>query len=487
MIPSRPLRIATKVEPPSTSGKVPPNDLDLEAAVLGDILVRGASSLDECVAVLRPEDFYSDANANVYQACLDLAQRGSQIGLVSVGQWLKSRDRLAAVGGPAHLATLADAPAIRKVREQAAAIASLRRARLIIAECQRVAAEGYGDIGQPEEWCQQAEQAIATAANRADVNDRSVAIKDALTAAWTAISQRLEGKDDGGLTLGIPDLDRLFNRVRPGNLVLIGARSHIGKSTLGRQWAAHVAGAGPGARTKHGVLIWSGEQPADECSECMTYQLSGVSESKRYARDGFTNQDWSSLTEAVTSLGNAPIIINDRGTITPAMLAAEIRRARRQLDRTHSVKLAMVMVDYIGLMSAAGLVERNANRERELGAISGALKQLAMDERVVLVVAAQLNRKGDERKDSRPRPGDIRDSDKIFQDCDKCVFIHNPNAEERMRAKRNGEHLQLPEAEEVELIVAKARNGTLGTITAGFSPTCGRFWSTTDANWREDQ
>ena len=155
-VPIRP-REPRKVEPPPVAGRVPPHDLDAEAAVLSACLLK-RDVLDEVVPLLKAEDFYSRANELIFEACVALATVGKPIDIVAVAAWLRDREQLAEVGGSAYLANIVDAtPAVAHVVDHAKIVATKRQIRLVIAECQRISAEGYGDIGAAEEWLADAE------------------------------------------------------------------------------------------------------------------------------------------------------------------------------------------------------------------------------------------------------------------------------------------------------------------------------------------
>ena len=482
-----------KAEPPIVAGRVPPHDLDAEAAVLSACLLK-RDVLDEVVPLLKAEDFYSRANELIFEACVALATVGKPIDIVAVAAWLRDREQLAEVGGSAYLANIVDAtPAVAHVVDHAKIVATKRQIRLVIAECQRISAEGYGDIGAAEEWLADAEGTVSrvTARTRAvDANEHAGPI---LKRAWAAVMAQIEGKSPPGLSTGNAQLDRLLNYMRPGNVMIIAARSHIGKSALARQIAAHVAGIGTNV-PEGGVLLWSGEQEREEVATCMTFQAARLAESKAREKHRLTPSDWRALTTTASDFGAAPMWIVDQPAITPLRLRIEIRDAKRKAEKLQAEaeraarergevvrgdrRLKLAVVDYVQLMSAAGLVAKSANRENEVSAISRKLKEIAGAEKVALIVLAQLNKNGDKRskEDAAPQPSDLRESDALYQDADKAVFIHNPHAIERMRALRDGERQEDPEAEIVRLIVSKARGGgTTGAVRSVFFPTCGRF------------
>lgn len=474
-----PGRIVRRVlEPPSIAGKVPPHDLEAEAAVLSALLLDGRK-LDEIATFLKAEDFYSEANANTFDAIVSLGQAGEEIDTVQVASWLAHRGRLASIGGAAYLAHVVDAtPKIGHVRKHAERVLETKALREIAALMHTKLGELYGDHGDPRAWMSSLIGEVERTVRTPDNADRVEHISAPLARAWTAVNERLQnGRGFTGLSTGLSDLDRLLGGLRPGDYMTIGARAHVGKSSLARQIAMYTAGINRPRNERSGVLMWSGEQLEEECAEAMSFQLAGVSQAKIRNIGKATPADWESLTTASKLIHESSIFIRCRPGLSPLGLRALIREWKQDCAKM-GVPADLVIVDYIQLMGAAGLVERNANREREVAAISGKLKETALSEKVAMVVCAQLNKDGDSRKgdDARPRPSDLRESNRLEQDPDKIVLIHNPNAVKRMHAKRNGEKAQLPEQEVVELIVGKARGGgTMGTAEVLFFPQHAEF------------
>lgn len=485
----------------SIDGKLPPHDIGAERAVLSAcMLTRWA--FDEVATVVKPSDFYDPSNELVFEAIVDLAQHDQHIDTVHVASWLRARGKLdkltngADVKGPAYLADIVDAtPAVAHVAGHARIVAEKRAVRRVIEETAAIRAEAYNDIGEFASWSSELEGRVAKALGREEAAVASEAAGDVLRRVFRDVTA---AKAEFGLRTGIKHLDRLLNGIRLGKVAVIGARSHVGKSMLGRQIAMYVAGVGRARRERQGgVLIWSGEQDREETVQCMMYQHAKIPEWKLgdEGRQYLTQQDWTDLTAAAAALNEAPMWIVDQAAITPMRLRAEIRLAKRlaekqrkreehedrdlpERDRRRPADLKFVLIDYLQLMNATGLVERNANREREIATISRKLKEIAVSERVAIAVAAQLNKDGDKRSkdDSEPRPADLRDSNGIEQDADKIILIHNPHVNDRRKSSCDGDERKDPEPEVVRLIVAKARQGgRCGTVRSVFMPAYGRF------------
>ena len=212
------------VEPPIVAGRVPPHDLDAEAAVLAAVLL-DRDALDRVLEILKPPHFYSDANGRVFEAAQALAQVGTPIDVVSVASWLRDRGRLAEVGGPSYLAQLADAtPAVAHVAAHARVVKEKWRVRQVIATCQRVAAEGYGDVGVVQQFIDGAEQSIYELA-RTPESTTTQLLTDVLKTAFEQIGAANERGDSiTGISTGFERLDALTAGLHDGDLSIIAAR-----------------------------------------------------------------------------------------------------------------------------------------------------------------------------------------------------------------------------------------------------------------------
>jgi replicative DNA helicase len=208
---------------------VPPHDLDAEAAVLSAILLK-QDALDQVAEILKAEHFYSEANGRIYEAAVELARQGAPIDLVQVASWLRDRERLAQIGGTAYLAQIVDAtPAVAHVAAHARTVREKWRLRRLIAECQRVSAEGYGDVGEVQEFIDGAEQAIYELARTPEANSAQP-INQVLRAAFEQISKAAERGDRiTGISTGFAKLDEKTAGLHDGDLMIVAARPGMGK------------------------------------------------------------------------------------------------------------------------------------------------------------------------------------------------------------------------------------------------------------------
>lgn len=446
-----------------TAGRTPAHDLDAEAAVLSAILV--ARGIDQVADALGPDDFYADANRKVYESALELRREGKPVDIVTVAGLLRSRDMLAGIGGAAYLAQIADAiPSVEHLGTYARTVADKARVRRMVAECQRIASEGYGDVGDACEWIDRCESSIhALAQDRA--TDRLTDMRVALHRVFSEIQN--PPAVPRGIPTGLRKLDHIMGPMRAGQLVLIGALSGIGKSALALNVTLSVASLGLS------VLVFSAEMEADELATRALFSDARVDTFKTNYHHRLTPDDFTKLTDASQRVSRSTILIDDRPNISPLQVRSVSRRVQA---RPSGAPLGMIVVDYIQLLDGKNGLPKGANREQEVAEISRNLKVLAKEMQVPVLALAQLNSDSEKAPSGgrKPRMNDLRESKAIAQNADKIILIHNPHAVERAETYRDDKDEQLP-GEMVDLIVAKNRGGRTGTVQATFWPSCTLF------------
>ncbi|WP_437502788.1 replicative DNA helicase [Sorangium sp. So ce1099] len=472
-----------RIEPPIVAGRVPPHDLDAEAAVLSAILLH-RDALDRVLEILKAEHFYSEANSRIYEGAQELAAAGTPIDIVSVASWLRDRERLAQVGGAAYLAQLADAtPAVAHVAAHARVVYEKWRVRQLIATCQRVAAEGYGDVGVVQEFIDGAEQAVYQLA-RTPQGTSTQPIAQVLKAAFEQITAAAERGDRiTGISTGYEKLDAKTAGLHDGDLSIIAARPGMGKTSFVLNLAVNVASprtvSSPGPdQAGHGIerhepgfgaAIFSLEMPREQLATRMVCCEGRVDLGR--LRQGFLQpDDWRRLTEAASFLSTLPIWVDDTPAITLLELRAKVRRIQAEYDRPPSDghsgrRVGLVVIDYLQLMKGRDGV---SSREQEISEISRGLKQLAKELKVAVIALSQLNRAVETRttKDKRPQLSDLRESGAIEQDADNIMFIYRDEYYNPETTNHKGI---------AEIIVAKQRNGPTGKVLTRFTASCTRF------------
>lgn len=465
--------------PISVDGRVPPHDMDAEAAVLSAVMV-DPSAFDKVQDFLKPEHFYSEAHRRIFEACFELKSQGKPVDVVQVASFLRTRERLNQIGGMGYLTeVLSAAPAVANVAAYGNTIFEKYRIRHLIQTCQRVSAQGYVDYGEAQSFIDGAEQAIYNIArtNQTSSTERLIEVMKKSFKALTEAVQR--GDRITGVSTGFERFDRLTAGLHDGDLSIVAARPGMGKTSFVLNVATNAASPktreaanNPNERWEEqgvGVAVFSLEMPREQLANRMVCSEARVDVSKM--RTGhLTGQDWNRLTQAASFLGTLPIWIDDSPVLTILDLRAKVRRLQSEYDVVDENgrrvrRLGCVIVDYLQLMKGRdGLT----SREQEISEISRGLKGLAKELKVPVVALSQLNRAVETRGDKAKRPmiSDLRESGAIEQDADNIIFIYRDDY-------YNREDSQEPNT--AELIVAKQRNGPTGTAKVRFDKEYTRF------------
>ncbi|EYF07038.1 replicative DNA helicase [Chondromyces apiculatus] len=461
---------ASHLKPVAVAGRLPPHDLDAEAAVLSAIL-NDRSALDKVLEVLKPEHFYHGAHGWVFEAAQELSLAGRALDTVTVASWLRDRERLVQIGGSAYLAVLADAtPAVANVQSHAAIVREKWRLRQLIATCQRVAAEGYGDVGDAEAFIDGAEQSIYELA-RTSMQKSAHTMGEALTTALARIVAAAERRDRiTGTSTGFHGIDALTAGLHDGEFTIVAGRPGMGKTAFVLDLAVNVASCGPdspGALPHQAVLICSLEMPADQLAQRMACSEGRVDLGK--VRQGMlTPEDWRRLTGASTYLAGLPIRIEAPPALGLLELRAKVRRFQAEFNRAEAPgvtgrRVGLVVVDYLQLMKGR---DGAVTREQEVSELSRGLKQLANELGVPVIALSQLSRAVESRADKRPQLSDLRESGALEQDADTVIFIHRDEYYNPETSTSKGR---------AEAILAKQRNGPTGSVWLRFTASYTRF------------
>ncbi len=435
------------------AGRVPPNNLDAERSVLG-AMMQDHEALSLAIEALRAEDFYHPANRELFDAMHRLQSAGQPVDIVTVDEELTRRGTLEGVGGIQYVVDISRyVPTTANARAYIQIVAEKATLRRLIHAGDEIVQASYAQQEPVADILGHAEKSIFDIVMRRTEGSTLVHIADILPDTYQRIEtlSRLKGAIDGVPT-GFVDLDNLLTGLHGGELVLVGARPSMGKTSFGMNvlsYASVMAG-----KT---VAAFSLEMPRDQLA--MRLLCADARVDMQSVRHGtLRDEDWLSLSRALGPIAAANLYIDDTSGITPSQLRSRCRRLKieRGLD--------LVMVDYIQLMASDGRAE---NRQNEVSEISRALKGIAKELNVPVLALAQLSRAGAQRSDKRPILSDLRDSGAIEQDADVVMFLHreeyyDPNTEDKNIA---------------EVIVAKQRNGPLGTIKLAWLGQYTRFAS----------
>lgn len=451
--------------PSQASGRTPPHDLDAERAVLSAIMLE-RDALDRVSDCLAADDFYGPDNKLIFSACLGLSEAKQPIDAVTVASWLKSRDRIAQVGGIPALAAIADAaPSVANLEAYAAVVREKSRVRRLISTCHGIAAEGYGDIGPPQEWLDSAEQRVFGLVHEAATGGGPSDARDCVRAVVKQISDNAaRGRTVTGTASGFWNLDEVTSGMQDGEVTIVAARPGMGKTAFAMAVAVNVSSAEPDSdRLPTAAYFASLEMPKEQLALRATCSEAGVNILD--ARRGKMGHDqWKRFTEAASFISYARLRFDDETPLTVLGLRARVRR-EMAMWRQQGKQLKLVVVDYLQLMSGPS-DKKNATRESEVSAISRGLKLMAKELKIHVMALSQLNRGSLDGKTPRlPQLSDLRESGAIEQDADVVMFVHRPAYYDKSQPKT-----------EAEIVIAKQRNGPTCSSYVGFQAESARFY-----------
>ena len=437
-------------------GRVPPQDIVAEKSLLGALMISN-DALPEVLTILRPRDFYEQRHQTIFQSMLDLYDRHQPVDLLTLTAELKKKKQLKNIGGAPYLAELSNfVPAAAHAKAYADIIekASVRR-RLIKAGTE-IANKAYEDDAIADVLIGEAERELFEVSDKIIKSDY-VPMEELLADAFDRIEQLHKNKGVlRGLKTGFRDLDNKTAGFQEGDLVIIGARPAMGKTTFAQNLAYNIASI-----NKKGVLFFSMEMADKEIIDRMISDVSGV-DNWKMRTGNLTDEEFSKIGDALGEMDEIPIYIDDTSSMTIVELRNKARRAMHDHD------IGIVIVDYLQLIT--GSDRYKGNRVQEITEISRGLKILARELEIPVVALAQLSRNVTGREDPRPVLSDLRDSGSIEQDADLVMFLHRPDY-----YRQNDDNYE--ETHITELLVAKHRHGAVGKIELYFHPELLRFMS----------
>ncbi|HVF52078.1 MAG TPA: replicative DNA helicase [Actinomycetota bacterium] len=437
---------------PVRTNRIPPHNLDAEQSVLGAML-ESRDAIANVIEIVKAEDFYKPAHAEIFETILALNERGEAPDAVTVADELARRGTLDQIGGKPYIHGLLEAyPTASSAARYARIIEEHALLRRLIDAGNKVQEIGFALPEDVTEAVDQAEELIYEVGERR-LRDDAMPIRDLLIDNMDELEMLYErGEGLTGVGSGFVDLDNMTNGFQADNLVIIAARPSMGKSSLLNDFALQ-------ASMKHGtpVVIFSLEMSRHEVVKRFLASEARV-DSQRMSKGSLQEQDWTRLSAAVGRLAEAPIFIDDSANIT----LMEMRAKARRLKSKHG--LGMVIIDYLQLMQSP---RKSENRQQEVSEISRSLKILARELKVPVLCASQLNRGVEYRADKRPFLGDLRESGSIEQDADVVMFIYRDEVYNHESEAKG----------EAELIIAKHRNGPTGTVRLAFMNQYTKFAS----------
>lgn len=447
---------------PHAGGRVPPQAVDVEQAILGAILLE-QDALPKSLEILSEDSFYDGRHRKIFAAFSELFRRGVPVDLITLTDELRRRKELEKVGGANYLNELsAHMSAAANVEYHARIIAEKRLLRKLIEATTQLTRDAYDPGADTFELLDKAETDIFQISN-AEIRRPAEKVSDVIKTTIEHL-EAIDGREGGvtGVPSGFSRLDDFTSGWQRSDLIIVAARPSMGKTALALTCARNAALHG---KYPAGVAIFSLEMGAEQLAlRMLTSEARVNSQDARTGR--MKDDDWQKLTRAAGRLAEAPIFIDE----TPGLSVLELRAKCRRLKSEHDIGL--VIVDYLQLMHVSA-TQRYSNREQEISHISRSMKALAKELNVPVIALSQLSRAVETRGgDKRPQLSDLRESGAIEQDADVVCFIYRP---ERYGLATNDDGHSTEGV--AEIIIGKQRNGPVGTVELSFVKQYARFES----------
>lgn len=443
-----------------------PHNNEAEQSVLGAIII-DPNLINTTQEVLLPESFYRGAHQHIFRAMMNLSEDQGEIDVVTLMDQLTKDGALSEAGGPQYLAELSNnVPTTRNIQYYTNIVANLSLKRKLIQTADSIANDGYDNELELDAILSDAERRILELSS----NRQSDGFKDIRDVLGQVYETAEELDQNSGQTPGIPtgyrDLDQMTAGFNRNDLIILAARPSVGKTAFALNIAQKVA-THEGSYT---VGIFSLEMGADQLATRMICS-SGNVDSNRLRTGTMTEEDWNRFTIAVGKLSRTKIFIDD----TPGIRITDLRSKCRRLKQEHG--LDMIVIDYLQLLQGSGS-RFSDNRQQEVSEISRTLKAIARELECPVIALSQLSRGVEQRQDKRPMMSDIRESGSIEQDADIVAFLYRDDYYNRGEGEDddgNMEPQSNDENGEIEIIIAKQRNGPTGTVKLHFMKQYNKF------------
>jgi len=433
-------------------GRVPPHNSEAESATLGAILL-DSEALGRVLTLIRPDNFYHRANRLVYEAILSLADRNDDIDLLTLTHELQAGGNLEQAGGAGYVSSLTSkVPSSANVEYYARIVQQASTRRRLIRIAQEVTGDSYDNSKEVRYLVEEAERKIFEIAE-SNQTSTFVQAKEIVEQTVEAIEKLYHTKDDyTGIPSGFPALDNMLSGFQDSEFIVIGARPSVGKTALALSMAANIA-------IHHKIPCGFFTLEMSDMAVMQRLLASEARIGSQSLRTGMLKpSDFKNLIDAAGLIYEAPLWIAD----TPSMRLLDLRAQARRMRSQFGVRI--IFVDYLTLVSSEN---NDLPRHEQIAEISRSLKALARELEIPVVALSQVNR---DTEGKRPNLANIRESGSIEQDADVVLFLHRDRGIDR-------ESDEAPNVVETELIVAKQRNGPVGTVKIAFVPRYTKFES----------
>jgi replicative DNA helicase len=441
--------------PKSLVGILPPQNLEAEASLLGAILV-DSDAIVRVADSLSVEDFYDERHRRIYEAVTKLYEKHRPIDALTLSNQLKDNGLLEVVGGAAYLTEIANyVPTAAHVEHYAEIVSQKAMRRRLIKASQDMTELGYDEAKSIQEVIESAETGLFDVSQK-QVKQDIQSIENVLAESFERLDElhRDKGKVRGVPT-GFKDLDNLLAGWQRSDLIIIAGRPSMGKTAIALNMIHNVA-----VKSEQPALIFSLEMSKEQLVDRWLAMESGV-DAWNIRTGNLSDSDFERIGQAMGSLSEAPIYIDD----TPSITVSELRtKARRE---QHKRQLGLIVVDYLQLMSGGAKFGGDFNRVQEISEISRGLKQIARELNVPVIALSQLSRSVESRSPQIPQLADLRESGSIEQDADVVLFLYR---EEYYNPETTKKSI-------TELLIKKHRNGPTGNVELFFDKDKQRFKS----------
>lgn len=428
--------------------KLPPQDLEAERSVLGALML-DKEAIIKVADLIKPSDFYQPAHAKIFDAIFELFEKGEPIDVLSVNKKLKDNNQLNEVGGASYLTDIINSvPTASHIAYYAKIVRQKKVLRELIGASSEITEKVFDTSGDTEDLLDDIEQRIFSISQQSRPQN-FVPIKDELKAAYERIEKLHQGeKGLRGITTGYDEIDSYLSGLQKSDLIVLGARPSLGKTALCLDIARNAA-----VKTKLPVGIFSLEMSRDQIVDRIIASEAQVALWELRSGRIKDEIEFEMIQAALDRLAQAPIYIDD----TPSANIIQLRSMARRLQIEHG--LGLLVVDYLQLIQPRNHTD---NMVAAMTEVSRGLKALARELEVPVLAAAQLSRAVEQRDVKVPRLSDLRESGSIEQDADVVMFIYRKDKEKL--------DLSPEEQNSAEIIIAKHRNGPIGSVKLKFDP-----------------
>ncbi len=438
--------------------RIPPQNVDAEEAILGAVLTNPVC-FNKIADMLTAKSFYKPANRFIYEAVVNLFTRNQAIDIVTVSEALNEAGKLDMVGGRAYINDLAlNVTTTANIEYYAKIVQEKSIKRELINAGSEIVEMAY-DNASTTTTLDNAEKLIFNIAQQKASSDL-ISVKDLVLTSYEQISYRYEHRDELlGVPTGFYDLDAMTSGLQKSDLIILAARPSMGKTAFALNIAQNV-----GLKAKKPVAIFSLEMPKEQLVQRMLCSEAEV-DSQKLKTGNMQAKDWEKLTTAMNYFADAPIFIDDCAGASVMDIRAKCRRLAMEQK-----ELGLVVIDYLQLMEGTG---NGDDRNQQISGISRGLKGLARELGVPVIALSQLSRAVEQRTDKKPMLSDLRESGAIEQDADIVMFIYRDEYYNKEDTENRGK---------AEVIIAKHRNGAVGSIDLLFQGSITKFKNITKTN-----